>query len=80
MALTDILSGGGRQLEKQKKTWLEEQKMEWLAKRQAEWEAAGKPTPWAEWIREREFAWAVTELPNRELAWTTCLAKKNSLT
>ena len=49
------------QREKQKQAWLEQQKMEWLAKRQAEWEAAGKPTPWAEWIRERELQWAVTE-------------------
>ena len=58
------------QTEQQKRAWLEQQKMEWLAKRQAEWEAAGKLTPWAEWIREREFAWVVTELPNRELVWT----------
>ena len=53
-------------LEQQKRAWIEQQKMEGLAKRQAEWETIGKPTPWAEWIREREFAWAVTELPNRE--------------
>jgi hypothetical protein len=65
-----------RQMEQQKRAWLAQQKMAWLAQRQAEWEAAGKPTPWAEWIREREFAWVVTELPNRELVWTRRLAEQ----
>jgi len=64
------------QLEQQKQAWLEQQKMEWFDKRQAEWEAAGKPVPWAEWIAEREFDWAVNELPNRELAWTQRFAEQ----
>lgn len=64
------------QLKKQKQAWLEQQKMEWLAKKQAEWETAGKPIPWAEWIGERGFEWAVNELPNRELAWTKRLAEQ----
>jgi rubrerythrin len=64
------------QLERQKQAWLEQQKMAWLDKRRAEWEAAGKQTPWAEWIAEREFEWAVNQLPNLELEWTRLLVKQ----
>jgi rubrerythrin len=62
------------QWEREKQEWLEQQKREWFDKRRAEWEATGKPAPWAEWIAEREFEWAINELPNRELAWTRRLA------
>lgn len=68
--------GDEAQLEEQKQAWLEQQKMEWLERRRADWEAAGKPTPWAEWIAEQEFEWTVNELPNRELEWTKRLADR----
>jgi hypothetical protein len=54
--------------EQQRQEWLARQKSAWLDQERARWEAAGKQTPWAEWVGEREFQW-ITELPHRELEW-----------
>jgi len=57
----------------QKKAWLAREKMAWFERRRSVWEADRKPIPWAEWLARREYEWAVTELPNRELHWARSL-------
>jgi rubrerythrin len=64
-----VLTPESAQAEREKQEWLEQQKLEWWEKQQAAWDAAGKPTPWAEWKAEQELTWMVHELPNRELEW-----------
>jgi hypothetical protein len=63
--------------EQQRQEWLAQQKVTWLDQERATWEAAGKQTPWAEWMGEREFQW-MTELPPRELEWALRQNRKDT--